>query len=325
MKCSGCYIETTGDYCMRCRIKLFGKAKVPKILTFDTPQASNLEFFQSHSVRMSISGFQLKYALNLENGKLNLCEHNGEYILKPIPVSKQLLHLHDVPANEHISMQLADRIFDIPTASNGIIYFRSGESAYITKRFDKNEYGEKYLMEDFAQLSQKLPEKSAESYKYEGTYEEIGALIKKYVTAPIPSLEGFFKLVLFNYIICNGDAHLKNFSLLRSATGEYFLSPAYDLMSTILHSPTESDTALQLYEGDLESDFYSSYGYYGKPNFMELADKLGIIEKRAMRIFQTCASRKNEVLSFLEQSILSQEGKKIYASNMIDRIGRLSQ
>jgi serine/threonine-protein kinase HipA len=256
---------------------------------------------------------------------LNLCERHGEYILKPIPLSKQLLNLQDAPANEHISMQLADRVFDIPTASNGIIYFRKGEPAYITRRFDINEHGEKYLMEDFAQLSQKLPEKSGESYKYEGTYEEIGELIKKYVTASIPSLEGFFKLILFNYIICNGDAHLKNFSLLRSPSGEYFLSPAYDLMSTILHSPTESDTALQLYEGDLNSAFYSSFGFYGRPNFMELADKLGIVEKRAMRIFQTCVSRKNEILSFLEQSTLSTEGKKSYAANVLERIGRLSQ
>ena len=53
--------------------------------------------------------------------------------------------------------------------------------------------------------------------------------------------------------------------------GEYHFSPAYDLLSTIIHSPGESDTALQLYEGDHDSNFYSTYGFYGRGNFMELA------------------------------------------------------
>lgn len=47
-------------------------------------------------------------------------------------------------------------------------------------------------------------------------------------------MKRFFELVVFNYIYANGDAHLKNFSLIRQ--GEDFrLTPAYDLLNTALH------------------------------------------------------------------------------------------
>jgi HipA-like C-terminal domain len=41
------------------------------------------------------------------------------------------------------------------------------------------------------------------------------------------------KLLLFNYLFANGDAHIKNFSLLETPLGDYRLSPAYDLLGDI--------------------------------------------------------------------------------------------
>ena len=72
----------------------------------------------------------------------------------------------------------------------------------------------------------------------------------------MPALENYFRLILFNYLLSNGDAHLKNFSLIQTSMGDYSLSPAYDLMSTVLHMPDERDTALDLYIGDIDSKFY---------------------------------------------------------------------
>lgn len=60
-------------------------------------------------------------------------------------------------------------------------------------------------------------------------------LIKKYVAAYPVALEEFFKLVVFNFLFSNGDAHLKNFSLLETPQGDYQMSPAYDLMNTKIH------------------------------------------------------------------------------------------
>jgi serine/threonine-protein kinase HipA len=323
MKCKGCYIESKQDYCLPCRKKLFNKLNVSSVLNVDAPNDENLLLFQEQSKKLSISGVQLKYSLKLNGKQLELCEKGGEYILKPIPVAKQLHELDSAPENEHLTMQLAEQIFNIHTAANALVYFKDGQPAYITKRFDVMQEGRKYLQEDFTQLLSRSKQTHGDTYKYEGSYQEIGRLIKRYVAASIPTLERFFKLVLFNYMISNGDAHLKNFSLIRNEQGEYLLTPAYDLMSRVLHTPTESDTALSLYDGDINSEFYKHYGFFGKPNFIELAIRLGILEKRAERIILEFIDKKNHVIEFVNQSFLSDVVKQQYCNNYIDKMNRI--
>lgn len=323
MNCLGCYTEVKEGYCLACRKKLFDKTKVPAVLLFDAPKADNLAEFQEYTKRLSISGVQLKYSARLEDGNLKLYEKNGQYILKPIPPAKQLINLDDAPENEHLTMQIADQLFKINTAANALIRFKDGQPAYITRRFDVKPDGSKYMQEDFAQLTNRTKHTHGETFKYDGSYEEIGLLIKRFVPAAAPALEKFFQLVVFNYVISNGDAHLKNFSLLRNDTGEYQLTPAYDLMSTVIHTPQESDTALDLYEGDMDSKFYSTYGYYGRENFMELARRLGIIEKRAERIIDQFTAGKEQVNEFVQNSFLSPEVKKIYITSFTDKLKRI--
>lgn len=324
MKCKGCYLESKQDYCLSCRKKLFNKIKVSSVLNFDAPKDDNLQIFQEQSKKLSISGVQLKYSLKLNGNQLELCEKGGEYIFKPIPVARQLQELDSAPENEHVTMQIAEQIFNISTAANGLIYFKDGQPAYITKRFDVKQDGRKYLQEDFAQLLSRSKQTQGDTFKYESNYEEIGHLIKRYVAASIPTLEKFFKLVLFNYIISNGDAHLKNFSLIRNENGEYLLTHAYDLMCTVLHTPNESDTALSLYDGDIDSDFYQHYGFYGKPNFIELAKRLGILEKRAEKIILDFLNKKDFVSEVIHLSFLSESVKLKYIKNYMDKINRFN-
>lgn len=324
MFCLGCYTKVKEGYCLKCRKKLFDKAKVSAVLFFDAPKSDNLETFQEHSKRLSISGVQLKYSLRLENSELQLHDRNGQYILKPVPPAKQLIHLDDAPENEHLTMQIAQQFFNINTAANALIHFKDSEPAYITKRFDVKSDGSKYMQEDFAQLTNRTKHTHGETYKYEGSYEEIGVLIKMFVAAAVPALEKFFQLVVFNYVFSNGDAHLKNFSLIRDDNGEYLLAPAYDLMSTVVHTPHESDTALDLYAGDIKSPHYLIYGYYGRENFMELGKRLGIMETRAARILDQFNSKKNEITTFVNSSYLSKGVKKLYVSYFEEKVKRIS-
>jgi serine/threonine-protein kinase HipA len=323
MKCAGCYKDTKEGYCLSCRKKLFGGIKISATLSFDAPKENNLESFQEHSKRLSISGVQLKYSLKLENKTLQLCETGAEYILKPISFARQLVHLESTPENEHLTMQKASQIFGISTAANGLIFFKDGQPAYITRRFDVGPGGKKYLQEDFAQLTNRTRDTHGEIFKYEGSYKEIGGLINRFAAAAIPSLEKFFQLVVFNYVISNGDAHLKNFSLFRDETGEYKLTPAYDLLSSVIHSPQESDTALNLYEGDYQSEFYEAYGHYGRSDFLEFARRLGIIEIRAKRILDDFLNKKDQMICMVQNSFLLEEVKTIYINNLEGKIKRL--
>ena len=324
MNCPGCYKKIEkNEYCLSCRKKLFDGKRVSTVLEFDKPNAENISMYNEHSKRMSISGVQLKYSLKLVHNKLELCEKNGQYIIKPIPTADHLEMMDDAPENEHLTMQIASQIFNIKTAHNALIYFKDGPPAYITKRFDVKGDGTKYIQEDFAQITNRTKETHGESYKYEGSYLEIGELIKKFVPASMIAIENFFKLILFNYVFSNGDAHLKNFSLVRNDFGEMELSPSYDLMSTIIHTPGERDTALDLYDKDHESAYYASYGHYGRTDFIEFAKRLGIVEVRYMRIINEFLEKEKEVDEFIQNSFLSNKALVSFSINFKSRIQRL--
>lgn len=324
MRCPGCYKENADGYCTACRKKLFDGKKVNHVLTFDAPKEENLPAYQEKTKRLSISGVQLKYSVKLDGNQLVLTEKRGEYILKPVPPTSLIVLQTQAPENEHLTMQIANQLFNIPVADNALIYFNDRAPAYLTRRFDVKNDGTKYLQEDFAQISGKTSRSDGEHYKYSGTYEDIGKLIKQKVAASPPVLEEFFKVVVFNYLFSNGDAHLKNFSLIQTSYGDYMLSKAYDLMSTVLHTPGETDTALDLYSGDTESAFYGVHGYYGRPNFEELAKRMGMGEKRVERIINGMLGNSEKVFSMIEQSLLTQEAKETYIHAYEGKVSRFN-
>lgn len=139
---------------------------------------------------------------------------------------------------------------------NGLCFFQTGESAYITKRFDVGVGGVKLRKEDFSSLASLMPANGGSNYKYEYSYEELAELIQRYIPAWRIEIEKYFKVVLFNFLFSNGDAHLKNFSVLETSRGDFRLAPAYDLLNTHLHVD-DSDFALSrglFREGD-KSEF----------------------------------------------------------------------
>ena len=220
--------------------QLFDGAEVSHILPFNSPNSDtedNREYTR-HVGRISLSGVQPKASLVLLNGQLQqpLAGERGQYILKPAPTSYTLLERKFCPANEHLSMQLASQIYHIETAANAICFFRDGEAAYVCRRFDVAPDGSKFQQEDFASLGGLTKANGGADYKYSNlSYEECAQLIQKYTTASAIEVLKFFRIVVFNYLILNDDAHLKNFSLINRGDGEYHLSPAYDLVNTSLH------------------------------------------------------------------------------------------
>ena len=78
---------------------------------------------------LSISGVQDKVGLKLLRGHLIPEETESRYILKPMHYIQCRLH-KDIPANEHLTMQIASQIFDIPTAANACVILNDGELAY---------------------------------------------------------------------------------------------------------------------------------------------------------------------------------------------------
>lgn len=150
------------------------------------------------------------------------------------------------PANEHLTMQLAAQVFGIETAENAMIFFADGAPAYLVKRFDISPSGDKLAVEDFASLLGRAPQTHGGNYKYDGSYYELFQALKQFLPSWEAQAKHLFRLLLFNYLFSNGDAHLKNFSLIEDGHGSFRLSPAYDLLNTRLHI---EDTDFALTEG----------------------------------------------------------------------------
>lgn len=224
-----------------------------------------IDNFTDNSKRISVSGIQIKYSLVADGGILRLTKahEQGGFILKPIP--NNLRNKDFCPANEHLTMQIASQVYKIPTAPNGLCFFRDGSSAYFIRRFDISK-GDKLLKEDFASLAGLTRKNGGSDYKYSNlSYEECAELIDKYSSVPQIDKLRFFELLLFNFVFCNGDAHLKNFSLLEDKNGKFRLSPAYDLLNTHIHVD--------------DSIFALSKGLFSKPQSAYFGPQSAIIGK----------------------------------------------
>jgi len=307
---------------------LFGSRtkKVSHILPFGPP-GKNPELTREYNEKrksISISGVQEKYSLVLQKNELKLTASRGTHILKPIP-AERLERVEYMPANEHVTMQIASQVFGIKTAACGMNFFDDGTPGYITRRFDYKPDGTKYQIEDFATLLGKSPEREGNDYKYNASYLDIAKLISKYVPAAKVELLNFFRLVVFNYLIANGDAHLKNFALMESKQGDYLLSPAYDLMCTALHI-NDSDLALhdRLYDGDMKEAPYQNYGIYTRQSFILFAEKAGIPIPLANTIIDELMQSTLKVADMIERSFLSQEAKGRYLEIIGERYRRFN-
>lgn len=320
-KCHGCFKEVSSEnlYCNRCQKRLFGGKKVQP-LSFD-----KTEFYKKRkelAPKMSISGVQDKISLVFNSDNiLEATETNGHYILKPIPAAEELDNKDDICVNEHLSMQISEQIFKIETAPSGLIPFSNGELAYITRRFDYAKDDTKLDQEDFASILNHTEEEQGKNYKYESSYEACAEAIQKFVPASIPTLEEFYRRILLNYLIGNADAHLKNFSLYRKeGRSDWSLTPNYDLLYTRYHIPNELGyMGLELFD-DYETTTFLAVGHYALEDFETFATILGIKPKRLTKIFEQILSSTPALLEMVDNSFLSEEGKRAYKKNYMERL-----
>lgn len=313
--CPGTLAEGFHTYSATCLKNVFNGRKVSHVLPFESPQQSEdvVELFMENMKHISISGVQQKLSLLQEKNVLRLTKENerGTHILKPIP--NLLKKANMVPANEHLTMQIARQVYGITTAENAMIFFPDGTPAYITKRFDVKEDGSKWGKEDFATLAGKTKASSNEDFKYDFSYEELGLLIQKHVPAWKVEIEKYFSLVVFNYLFSNGDAHLKNFSLLENEHGDYLLSPAYDLINSRMHVD-DSDFAFKqgLFTDNFKSVAFKKSGHASAGDFRELARRFGMNEKRTEKFLQPFLDKQPFMEELVNRSFLNDAGKRGY-------------
>ena len=208
--------------------------------------------------KLSISGAQPKLPVRLEGEQLVTAASEGLFILKP-----QTQEFPELPQNEYLCMQLGRR-FGLNTATCLLLELADGSPAYLVRRFDRFKKGrrvEKLACEDMQQIL-------GGPDKYAGSHEQIAGAIRRHCTFAPLELQRLFEITVFNFAIGNGDAHRKNFSLLTREDGNVALSPAYDLVSSRLAIPEESDEMALTVNGKRNR--------LGRGDFLAFADGLGI-------------------------------------------------
>jgi serine/threonine-protein kinase HipA len=266
-----------------------------------------LKVVRSH---MAVTGVQPKISLGLSPGtgknepkRFTIVGLWGGYILKP--PTQQYKQLPEV---EDLTMHLAD-IAKIRVVPHSLIRLQSGNLAYLTKRIDRDKKN-KLHMEDMCQITERLTED-----KYHGSYEQVAKAILKHSANPGLDVINFFEQVLFSFLTGNADMHLKNFSLIRQPGIGNILSPAYDMVATVLVNPADDEDMALTLSGKKKK--------INHKDFSIAFTSLNLDGKQQENIFKKMEKAKDKWMEFIDISFLNNYFKTSYKDIIRDRFSRL--
>ena len=198
--------------------------------------------------KFSLAGIQMKFSTIRQDGRYNISAELGtdNWIVK----TPSTLH-GNVPENEFSAMKLAEAIgVDIPqialisldTLDNlPSIQLPAETHAYAIRRFDRSAQ-ERIHTEDFAQVFEFF----AHDKYGKANYEQVANALYRYGAGGLADIQQMARRLLANILLANGDAHLKNWTLIYPDAVNPKLAPAYDIVSTLPYVPGETGIALNL-------------------------------------------------------------------------------
>jgi serine/threonine-protein kinase HipA len=308
-KCLYCYqtLNGVGDFHESCSKQFFGNSE-PPILMHTLDEMSELA---QHVVNRSVTvpGVQPKLSLSIVkeitgNSKQRLTvvgALGGNYILKP-----PSLHYPEMPANEHLTMRIAEA-FRIKVVPSSLIRLKSDELAYITKRIDRSAKGTKIHMIDMFQITEAFD-------KYKSSMEKLGKALKEYSDRTMLDVISLFELTLFCFLIGNNDMHLKNFSMIKSPSGWIF-APAYDLLNVAIANPDDKEELALTLAGKKKK--------FTRHHFECFGSELGLTNKQIQGTFQRFEKNSAKAIELIHQSFLSDSMKQSYMELLEERYNRI--
>ena len=308
-RCLYCYkpVEAGHDFHEKCSLAFFG-TPVPPVIDYSLDQMDELakkvveRSVSVPGVQAKLSMSIVKEAKNKSDTRLTVIDAlGGHYILKP-PSGR----FHEMPDNEHVTMRMAES-FGVRVVPSSLIRLASGERAYITKRIDRTQTGEKVHMMDMFQITEAFD-------KYKSSMEKVGKALSSYSSNTLLDILFFFELTLFSFLTGNNDMHLKNFSMIENASG-WGLAPAYDLLNaSILNPDDEEELALTL-AGKKKK--------LSRELFVQLGIGLGLTEKQIKGSFNRIRKSTPKAIQWIDRSFLSADMITAYKKVVEKRLGQL--
>lgn len=306
-RCLYCYqeLDTEIDFHARCSARFFGSNQ-PPVLDYTMAEMAELakEIVESS---VTVPGVQPKLSLGFiknvlqdgNKGRLTVMGAlGGNYILKP-----QNEIYPQMPENEHLTMRMAE-LCGISVVPSSLIRLKSGELAYITKRIDRTETGEKIHMLDMFQILEAFD-------KYKSSMEKVGKAVAEHSSNTLMDLVRFFEIIFFSHITGNNDMHLKNFSLILN-NEEWLLSPAYDLLNVNLHLPEDNEETALTINGKKRK--------LTKTDFINLGLKFQLTEKQILNTFNRFIKVEKKMRQEIKTSFLSLENQENYIKLLENRL-----
>jgi serine/threonine-protein kinase HipA len=194
-------------------------------------------------VKFSLAGIQLKFTANSEGERLTLpgSGDTGRCIIKV--ASDRYAGL---PEAEHGAMTLA-RMIGVDAAPCRLVprgavagvpeeLLAHGENVLVVDRFDRGAQGERIHIEDAGQIIGAIGERK---YTMANT-ETVINMVNRFSSDRRADILEAVRRVVADVLLGNGDNHLKNWSFRFPAPGDVRLSPAYDIVPTVLFIPRDT-------------------------------------------------------------------------------------
>ena len=188
-------------------------------------------------IKFSLAGVQLKFSVLLDDKGVTVPgrDEHGNIILK-VPTERY----PGLVEAEFASLMLA-RAIGVRTADGHLVpvknvegipveFMKGGDNALAIRRFDRGPGNQRIHTEDFAQIIGAVGDR-----KYTMANEETNLnMIRRFCGDWSGELLEGVRRIVANLMLGNGDAHLKNWSLLYPPDNPPELTPAYDLGPTFL-------------------------------------------------------------------------------------------
>ncbi len=246
------------------------------------------QLLEKYYLRNALSGVQPKVSIpntsrTLEQKDLIVKTYDEEFPLLTV--------------NEYVCMQCAQYCGLKPPKS----YLSDNLETFVVERFDRfdgiSSTPQLLGFEDFTTL---LKKPNNPNSKYMGSYE---TLLKAtyFYTQNLAEVEKLYRYIVFNCLMGNGDAHLKNFALQYTPDRQrIFVSPPFDLTHTIIYETIDDKMALKIANSKVFPD---------KNHLIDLAHSPEFSIRHAERIIEKMA---DDIVDYLKQSdeVLLFEGLK---------------
>jgi len=146
--------------------------------------------------------------------------------------------------------------------------------------------------------------------KYSGSYEQVAKVVYSVTTNKNSSMRDLFKIIVMNYLLKNGDAHLKNFGIIYNTDFTVIdLAPAYDIVNTTAYI-FKDRPALTLFGNKLWS---------GKKDLIKFAIQSCYLTKNdADKIYNNCLHILKETVTEIEEYIKNNPTFETIGNRMID-------